>query len=242
MVNDTTPQQVAYRRVLDEVQRGVHAPGSRLPAERQMAADLGVSRMTLRAALTRLAAEGVLDRSAQRGWFVARQLLGEPPSTLLSFSEMATARGLRATSQVLVQRTRPCDLSEAERLGIAPTAPVVEVERVRGFEGTPVCLDRSVVPRALCPSLESVDLTDASLYRTLEDAGVAIHRSSYTVQAAAAGPRVAELLHLELGAPVLVGVEVAFNATGAPVLLGHAEYRGDAYRFEADLFRERART
>ena len=232
-----TAQETSYRRLRDDVERGVFPAGSRLPAERALAADLGISRMTLRAALGRLADEGRVERAAQRGWFVAAQTLGEPPSTLQSFTEMAASRGLRATARVLSRRARPATLDEADRLGVAPTTPLLEIERLRGFDGHPVCHDLTVFPLAQAPELETADLTDASLYRLLEDAGVRIHRSSYTVQAVAADAHLAPLLEIAEGAPVLVGSEVARRADGVPLLLGRASYRGDAYRFQADLFR-----
>lgn len=213
--------------------------GTKLPAERTLATEFGVSRMTLRAALNQLAEDGVLARSSRSGWFVANQLLGEPPSTLQSFSEMAATRGLRATSRVLERTVRPAELNEAATLAIAPTEPVIDIERLRGFNGTPVCLDRTVIAQALAPELESTDLDNASLYRVLEDAGLSIYRSSYTVHAAAAAERAAALLNVAVGAPMLIGTETAYSADGRPLLLGRTEYRGDAYRFEADLFRQR---
>ena len=66
----------AYEQLAGELSTGRYAPGARLPGERQLAIDLSVSRATLRLALGRLAAEGALRRSAQRGWFVPRNLIG----------------------------------------------------------------------------------------------------------------------------------------------------------------------
>ena len=67
--------------------------------------------------------------------------------------------------------------------------------------------------------------------------GVRIHRSAYSLVAEAASGRVAELLRVQPGWPVLVGTETTYDHSGEPVNLGHAVYRGDAYRFQADLFR-----
>lgn len=126
-------------------------------------------------------------------------------------------------------------------MGIAPTEPVIDIERLRGFNDTPVCLDRTVIARSLAPDLASADLHNASLYRALEHCGLTIYRSAYTVHASAADSRAAELLNVAVGAPMLIGTETAYSADGRPILLGRTEYRGDAYRFEADLFRERSR-
>ncbi|HMO12023.1 MAG TPA: GntR family transcriptional regulator [Actinotalea sp.] len=239
MTSRATARDDVQQRILRDVERGTYPAGSRLPAERTLAARLGVSRVTLRAALASLADEGVLQSSAQRGWFVTRPVLGEPPSTLQSFSEMAAERGLVATAQVLARQARPATLDEATTLRVAPTTPVVEVTRLRGFGGRPICVDRTGVLRDRCPALVDAELDDASLYRLLEAAGVWVQRSAYTVHAAAAEDAVAALLDLSPGDPVLVGEEVAHDQHGAPVLLGHATYRGDAYRFRADLFRPR---
>ena len=101
----------AYRKLTDALHRGVFTPGSRLPGERDLAVSLGVSRSTLRQALGELAQQGTLERSSQRGWFVAHHVVGEPPSTLQSFTEMARARGLTPQSRILAERQRPASFS-----------------------------------------------------------------------------------------------------------------------------------
>lgn len=237
MTTSTAPDQ-AYERLQHDLTVGRFAAGSRLPGERELAAELGVSRATLRQALTRLEADGALQRSAQRGWFVPRQVVGEPPSTLQSFTEMARARGLRPTAQVLRQEVRAGTLEEAGKLHIAPASPVIEIARLRGMEGTPVCFDVVVLPEQRAAALASADLTDASLYEQLRNrCGITIHRSAYTLMADVADADMATLLGTRVGAAVLIGDEVAYTSAGVPILLGRNTYRGDAYRFEADLFR-----
>ncbi|AQZ61767.1 hypothetical protein BKM31_10020 [[Actinomadura] parvosata subsp. kistnae] len=227
-----------YRRLGDALRRGMFAAGSRLPGERDLAGSLGVSRSTLRHALTRLAEEGRLERSAQRGWFVARDVAGEPPSTLQSFSEMARGRGLTPTSEILLRRERPATFEEAERLSVAPAARVLELRRLRGLDGVPVCLDTSVIVLARAAALARTDLTDRSLYETLEhECGIRVGRSSCTVRADAADEEIARLLRVDRGAPVLVGEEVTYADDGTAVLTGRTIYRSDSYRFQADLFR-----
>lgn len=237
-MNAASAATQAYDRLADDLMVGRFPPGARLPGERELAVRLGISRATLRLALGRLEAEGALQRSAQRGWFVPRQVVGEPPSTLQSFTEMARSRGLRPTAQVLRQETRPADIDEAARLRIAPAAPVLQIDRLRGMDGTPVCFDVVVLPAQRAAALVDADLTDASLYDELRRrCGIEVHRSAYTLMAAVADTDLARLLGTTIGAPILIGDEIAYAADGTPLLLGHNTYRGDAYRFEADLFR-----
>jgi GntR family transcriptional regulator len=232
---------VAYRELTDALRRGVFRPGTKLPGERGLAVQFGVSRSTLRAALGQLEAEGGLARSAQRGWFVPSEVVGEPASTLQTFTEMARARGLRPTSHVLERTIRPSTLEESAQLRIAPAARVLVIRRLRGMEDTPVCIDTNTLPLANVEPLATADLEDQSLYEWLGSAcGISVHRCAYSVQAAAAEPELASLLDIEPGRPVLVGREVAYASNGTPVLIGINHYRGDAYRFQADLFRPHA--
>ncbi|MQA78580.1 MAG: UTRA domain-containing protein [Streptosporangiales bacterium] len=226
----------AYERLADDIRRGVHH--SKLPSERDLAAQLGVSRMTLRQALIRLADEGMLRRSAKRGWYVAAEVLGEPPSVLQSFTEMASARGLRPRSRILRLTLGKASLEEADRLRIAPAAAVLRIDRVRSMDAVPVCVDSTVVVASRVEALHTADLTDRSLYAALEECGVAIARSAFAVQATAADAETAALLELDAGDPVLVGSEVTYDTEGVPVLTSVTQYRGDAYRFQADLFRQ----
>lgn len=237
-MNLTAAAAQAYDQLTQELDVGVFAAGTRLPGERELAERLAVSRATLRAALTALEADGRLTRSAQRGWFIPSNVLGEPPSTLQSFTEMARARGLRPTARVMHQETRTATLDEAERLRIAPASPIVQINRLRGMDGTPVCFDVVVVPEQRAPQLASLPLDDASLYETLrEKCGVTIYRSAYSVTASIADAPLAKMLHTTVGSAILIGEEIAYTAEGVPVLLGVNKYRGDAYRFQADLFR-----
>ncbi|WP_323099552.1 GntR family transcriptional regulator [Intrasporangium sp. YIM S08009] len=237
MTISRAPDQ-AYEQLRHDLTVGRFAAGARLPGERDLAVELGVSRATLRLALARLEADGALQRSAQRGWFVPRQVVGEPPSTLQSFTEMARARGLTPTARVLRQQVRAATLEEAGKLHIAPASPVIEIDRLRGMDGTPVCFDVVVLPEQRAPALATADLTDASLYEQLrERCDVTIHRSAYTLMADVADADTAALLGTRVGAAVLIGDEIAYTAAGTPVLVGRNTYRGDAYRFEADLFR-----
>jgi GntR family transcriptional regulator len=228
----------AYRRLSDLLRRSSFPPGSRLPGERELATRIGVSRVTLRKALDLLEDRGLVDRSPKRGWFVPPHVVGEPPSTLQSFSEMARARGLTPGATVLSSRERQAGFEEAGKLRIAPAASVLELSRLRTLDGVPVCVDVSVVVLAKVPLLASTDMTDRSLYETIEElSDVRIERSSYTLRADACGEQLADLLRIDPGAPILIGEELTYLTDGSPILSGTMSYRSDAYRFQADLFR-----
>ncbi|MFT4124264.1 MAG: GntR family transcriptional regulator [Microbacteriaceae bacterium] len=228
----------AYRGVLERLRSGEFPPGSRLPGERSLALELGVSRETLRASLALLASEHWIDSSYKRGWFVRHDAVSEPPNTLLSFTEMAAARGATAQSTVIDAVVRPSTFDEAGDLRMVPSAEVVEISRVRSMDHVPICLDRVVIRHDRVPGIEHLDLEDRSLYALLrEQYRLHVTHSSYTVSAELMDERTAMLLDVAAGSAALVAKEITESSGGEPLITSTLVYRGGAYRFKADLFR-----
>jgi GntR family transcriptional regulator len=234
--NDPQPLYAQVRQLLiDDLRNGDIQPGARLPSERELCERLGVSRVTVRRALSELVTEGVLESSAGRGWFASNGRISEPPNELLSFSNMASARGASTRSRTLRQTVRPSTLDEAEELAIAPGAAIVDIERVRQLDEAAIALDRSRVPLALAPALATADLEAGSLFAVLADAGIKPSYAACSVEAIPADERVSELLGLSAGEPVLVVRQRMLDEHDRPVELGRIVYRGDRYRFQATL-------
>ena len=104
-------------------------------------------------------------------------------------------RRLKATAAVLERAQRSATIDEEVRLGIPPAPEVLELVRLRGMNSTPICVDTNVIPMTFAEPLLAADLTDQSLYETLETlCSVSIHRSAYSVQATAAPADIATLL------------------------------------------------
>jgi GntR family transcriptional regulator len=225
------------RVIAEDIAAGVLTPGDRLPSERELSEKLHVSRATVRRALADLVDEGLIESRAGRGSFVSSGPIGEAPNALMSLSELGASRGLTTESRVLSSDIRPATPDEAEALELAPGAPVFVLERLRLLDGIPMSLDTNRVPLAVAPDLPEIDFTSASLYETLDAAGVGPVRAIYSVQAVEADVRRARLLEVAPGAPLLETETVAYDRTGQRVELGEMIYRGDRYRFRASLTR-----
>ena len=228
--------QQVHDAIAEHIAAGRWPPGQRLPSERRLCETFGISRVTVRRALTTLVEEGLLEVAAGRGWFVAAGPLSEPPNLLLSFTAMARARGLEPSAVVRAHTVRAASMDEAETLGVAPGAEVMHLERVRLLDGIPVAVDRSVVPLVRCPALARADFTTASLYEVLrEHAGLVPSFADTTVEAVAAGDEIASLLDLASAWPVLVTTQTTFDQHQRPLEASRIVYRGDRYRFRARL-------
>lgn len=227
----------AYADLDRRLRSGQYRQGTRLPAERVLAGDIGVSRGTLRHALTRLTDEGRLERAPQAGWFVVDVPLGEPAHVLMSFTDMARHRGLTPITSILVHQRRPITLDEADRLRLVPGSDVLDLERLRSFGDVPICLDRSLIALPRCLGLDEVDMSNRSLYRTMEALGTVPRRSDFALQALPATEHQAEQLAVPVGSPVLAGSEICYDGDDVPLILGYSVFRGDTYRFNATLYR-----
>ena len=233
--------QLRYQQVREEleaeIERGRRPVGSRLPPERALAQHFGVSRVTLRRSLEEMARAGTIARSGA-GWMVASPAIGEPPNVLMSFSEMAASRGLRPGARVLDRRQRPATIDEADALGLAPGAPLFELERLRSLDDVPILIDRTRIPLSLTPGLFDMDLDGQSLYDVLEqNFGLRPARARLTVEAIPADERRARLLGLEPGEPLLLCRQQSEDQHGRHIELCDMVYRGDRYRFMATLER-----
>ena len=233
-----SPSLVAYRSLADDLASGKWATGSRLPSERSLAAELGVSRTILRHALLELVEAGLLESAPQRGWFVTRQRLSEGPNTLAGFTENARERGLNPGARIISQVVRPASFEEAETLGLSPAAEIVEIERVRTLDMLPTAVQALCFPARLVPGLARARLEDVSLYAVLySEYGITPARCDYTLQAERAEGLIAQHLEISEGAPVLVGRERTVDSEERVICVGRIVHRGDAYRFTASLYR-----
>ncbi|TFC70535.1 GntR family transcriptional regulator [Cryobacterium sp. TMT2-4] len=209
----------------------------RLPGERDLVQRLHVSRTTLRSALALLANQGVVSSTPQSGWFVTEAPLGEPPRTLISFTEMARRRGVIAASRVLYRAVREATLDEAQALMAAPLSLVLDVERLRSLRSTPICIDHSIVLLSKTPGLEQIELENRSLYEEMQELGTRPARSDFVIEAVGADDREAALLEVTVGSPLLLGTETCFDSVGTALLIGTTRYRANAYRYYSTMVR-----
>src|SRR4051794_11323954 len=123
------PKYYAVKRHLLDI-IGTLTPGSPVPTERLLMAQLGTSRTTVRQALAELVGEGRLVRRQGSGTYVAEPKVSWP-LRMTSFTEQANAAGRAASTELIdAQRERAGD-EIAERLGVRPGAAVHRIERLR---------------------------------------------------------------------------------------------------------------
>ena len=207
------------------------APGSLVPTERLLAAELQTSRTTVRQALIELVGEGRLVRRHGSGTYVAEPKV-QWSLQMTGFTEQAAANGFTASAKVLAAERVPARDEIAERLGLERGAACFRIERLRLADDTPMAVETAYLSAWRFPSLTRYVHDGVSLYRLLaERYGVTPVLGDETIETAPASPREATLLGIDTGAPMLVLGRNSFSQDGKPIEFVRSWYRGDRYVF-----------
>ncbi len=205
--------------------------GERLPPERDLARDLNVSRMTVRQALSSLAARGLVERGAGRGTFVAPRKVDHDLTRVAGFSEQLARQGLEPGAKIIDVSETPAGWRVSAALEIAPKAPVVRIQRLRLADGVPMALEDSWFPAEHFPGFADHDL-HGSLYALMRDVyGVAPVRAIERLEPVLARAHEARALDVPARAPLMLVERTAYGGDGTPVEFAHDRYRGDRARF-----------
>ena len=230
------PLQV-YEDLRRRIGAGEFAAGGRLPAESELAGGYGVSRVTLREALRLLQRDGLVASRQGRGHFVLRGgAIREPVTRLQSVTELLASLGYAVETEVLSVRRRAAG-DVAEKLGLAPAAPVVELERVRRSGGEPLIYSIDILPAQLVEGREA-ELA-GSLVALLAGAGIELSSSHARIRAATLPRRVARRIGIAATMPWLLLEQVNFDARETAVIFSFDYHRGD--RFDFEVVRQRVR-
>jgi len=215
--------------------------GGSLPGELQLAEDFGVARVTVRKALERLVAEGLVARAPGRGTVpVARSapaVEGPQQAQLTGLLENIVSMGLRTDVEVLSCETVPAPDAVARQLRLAPGAPVQKAVRVRSTREGPLSHITTYVPAALARGFGRKELARRPILLLLEAQGVRIGRAQQSISARLADADVAPHLDVAVGSALLSVQRLIFDADDRPVQWLQGLYRPDRYQYEMQLSR-----
>src|SRR3954468_10373691 len=230
------PVAARHEEIAEELRRAIdceeYMVGALLPSETELAARYQVSRGTVRQAVATLTAEGLIGsrQGARRVVLASRR--SQSFAELRSFAEWARAMGREATGRVIAQEYRPASKEDSTRLQLTAGTPVLHVLRVRGLDGEPVLLERTVYADWISPTVESIEPECPSVTQRLyDDTGLVFAYGEHVIDAVAAGAQDAELLEVRRTSPLLRVRRVTTTREGRPVEWSDDRYRSDAVSF-----------
>jgi GntR family transcriptional regulator len=231
-----------YLMLSERIASGALPAGSRIASEPALAAEHGVSRVTIRRALDRLESEGRVSRRAGAGTFVAGGAVQPVVRAGLTdvfarMREMGEQTGVRLLSFAYV--TPPDAIAEA--LGLAPGERTQRAVRVRLVDSQPFSYLTTHVPERIGATYTEADLAARPLLALLERSGIEADHASQTVGAVLAGPEVADALQVDIGAALLSLTRLVTAADGTGIEHLHGLYRPDRFVFTMDLTKDTPR-
>lgn len=209
--------------------------GESLPSERDLAQHFGVARMTVRHAIDALVAEELLERVVGVGTYVAQSKV-DLQIKLTSYSEEMHRRGMVPDAHVLSFEQIGATPRLARELQLEEGQPVVRFRRQLLADGDPMSVDENFIPASRVPGILD-DPPPTSLYNVLsEKYGLVMEWGEDTIEATAASPSIARLLHVEMGSPLLK-IERHAYVSRAMVDYSVSYYRADRYKLWVPLQR-----
>ncbi len=227
-----------YLLLKQRLEAGGFATDSAMPGENALAAEYGVSRLTVRRSLDALASDGLIERRQGRGTFaVAPATFGAPQHGAGIDALMAhlARMGMHTQVRLLELDTAPATPLVAARLELPPGALVQRAVRVRSHEGQPFSYLTTFVPDDIGRRIRRKDLGAKPLLAIFRDLGVHVARAEQSISAVLAEPGIAELLDVPVGSALLSLHRLVRDASGRPVEWLHARYRPDRYEYRMDM-------
>jgi GntR family transcriptional regulator len=228
-----TKQAATRDLVLDLIEQ--LTVGDAIPSERQLSADFGVSRLTVRAALDDLVREGHLVRRHGSGTFVSEPKIAQE-LTMTSFTDDMRARGLRPASQTLDLRVVSAGARLGRLLHVSPSESVLVADRLRLADGESMAIETVHIRASQVPGLTAADLEERSFYELLRDRyGIVVVGGEQTIEPTVTDEDESKALGVPLHSPAFRFERVTHSAIGEIVEFVESIYRGDRYRLVTAL-------
>lgn len=205
----------------------------RFPTDQDLVEEYGVSRHTVREAVRRIQAEGILDRRRGRGTYVRSAEFVQPLGTLYSLFRSIEGTGIEQTSVVRTKDLR-VDPGVAERLGVDPDTELFFVERLRLAGDEPLAVDRAWLPASIAGPLLDSDFSRTALYDELATlCGIHPETGSELIRPVIPDEDDREQLGIDPTTAAFAIVRKTYSG-GEPLEWRESVVRGDLYGFRVD--------
>ena len=240
--DSSKPYYLQIEEALEQrISSGQWEAGSRIPTEKELVEEFGVSIITVRRAVSDLCKKGLLEKQQGRGTFVCRSRFVRDSSFLMSFTESCKSQGLEPGARSLKAEMAKLDRETAAALGLLPEDPGAEeayeehplpgvfLSRLRTADGFPVAIEDSWFGPAYSFLLQE-DLNDASLFTCLQaHSGVTVARADKEIRLCAASPEEAKLLRVPMDTPLIMIRSTAYTQSGEPLYVGTQIMNGQRF-------------
>jgi GntR family transcriptional regulator len=247
-MTDTPTQDVTLDRLSTEplftqvekslnsaIETGRFLPGEQIPTEPELAEMYGVSRITIRRAISELCQHGILVKRQGKGTFVQERKMSRKIEHITSFTESCKASGMTPTAAVMrreVLRSLPSEIPGRPEL---QNGRILYIKRIHYADGAPVMIENNYYPLPRYEFLMPEPL-EGSLFETLAEHGVEIGGSENSyIDAIGATSEQASLLSILVGEPLFMFYREMLDEQGELIYVGLQHIVASRYRFAYDV-------
>lgn len=224
-----TPYYIRFRNHFSAmIESGTLGPGARFPPERALAEEFSITRVTVRQALMRMEAEGLIYREDRRGWFVSPPRIRYDPTANISFSESISEQGRIASTIVLSKQQVTATRQECAHLHCAIGDAVWVINRLRTVDDRAVLVEKICVIVARCPGLLDHPLDQSMTQLMSREFGIIEHRTQINMRPAMLTEFPAKALGVAVGTPGLYLTRTILDQFNKVVEVDEEFWRHDA--------------
>lgn len=232
-------RNTVWRSIADslqrDIERGRYPVGGKLPAEQALAERFGVNRHTVRHAMKKLIADGLVRTRRGAGAFVVAPATDYPLGRRVRFHENLLAAGRKPERTVTLIETRAASHGEANALDMDIGGAVCAYHGVSLADGQPVGLFESVFPAERLEGIDTALATVGGVTEALKCVGISDYtRASTRVNAVLADAAQALQLHVKPGDPLLRTSALNVDGAGRPIEFGRTWFAGSRVTLTVD--------
>lgn len=225
-----------YEILLDQIRDGSWQPEDMLPTENELVQRYQLSRATVRQAFEMLVNEGRVYRRQGQGTFVSKPAFEQNLNRIVSFWDDMKQRGLKPGTEVLSSEIVSASDDAVDKLEVEAGEELASLVRLRLADDEPLSVEHSLLVHRFCPGILSQDYANRSLRAMLaEEFNIHITHARQRIRAVPATRSLAELLGIDISAPILHIDRVSYSDGGLPIEYLRISHRGDRYTFHSEL-------
>jgi len=225
-VSSQNPLYVQLKQIIKEdISRGIYKAGQKLPPESELCTTYGVSRITVRRAITDLVEEGVLYSQQGKGSYVREAKEKRELISVGSFSDATTASGKTPSTQILSNVIIDADEKLANIFKMQQGDSVLNLHRILFIDNEPFIIETSYFPLAYLPDLEKYIGESPSTYQILKKRyGVEPAYSEKTLEVVLSTEYEANIFHCDRGTPLYRIDKITYDAKDRPLHYSQSLY------------------